>query len=263
VNDKWSVGGSFGLVYAQAEQKIFADTSVPPTFSGIEIEDASSLRTSFKLGIQYQATAKLTLAATYTGKTELPLTDGQLKLNMTGAGLGVVKYDDVTLKGLALPEEIGVGAAYQMNDKLLLSLKINWINWSDAMKNNVLSASNPSNPALPDINSTSTMDWNNQLVFATGMAYRYSDKTTLYAGYNYGKNPIPKEHINPVVAGIFDHHLTFGGSYQFNKEWTFYSGIEYDFRKKVDYTNPELPFGNDAQLRNEAIWLHMMVSRQW
>lgn len=261
VNDKLSIGGSFGLVYAQAEQKIFPDTSVPP--AGIKIEDASSLRTSFKLGIQYQATAKLKLAATYTGKTELPLTDGKLKLNMTGAGMGIVKYDDVTLKGLALPEEIGVGAAYQMNDKLLLSLKVNWINWSDAMKNNVLSASNPSNPALPDINSTSTVNWNNQLVFATGMAYRYNNKMTLYAGYNYGKNPIPKEHTNPLVAGIFDHHLTFGGSYQLNKEWILYSGIEYDFRKKVDYTNPELPFGTDAQLRNEAVWLHMMVSRQW
>ncbi|HCO00308.1 MAG TPA: aromatic hydrocarbon degradation protein, partial [Methylophaga sp.] len=46
-------------------------------------------------------------------------------------------------------------------------------------------------------------------------------------------------------------------------EWIIYGGIEYDFRKKVDYTNSELPFGNDSQLRNEAVWLHMMVSRQW
>jgi long-chain fatty acid transport protein len=263
VNNKWSVGGSFGLVYAQAEQKIFPDTSAPPAFAGIEIDDATSLRTSFKLGIQYRATPKLTLAASYTGKTELPLTDGELKLNMTGAGLGVVKYDDVSLKGLALPEEIGVGAAYQMNEKLLLSLKVNWLNWSDAMKKTELRATDPSVAGLPDINSTSTMNWNNQLVFATGMAYRYNDKLTLYSGYNYGKNPIPKEHTNPVVAGIFDHHLTFGGSYQYNSEWIIYGGIEYDFRKKVDYTNSELPFGNDSQLRNEAVWMHMMVSRQW
>lgn len=262
VNSKWSVGGSFGLVYAQAEQKIFPDTSVPG-FSGIEIDEASSLRTSFKLGIQYRATPKLTLAATYTGKTELPLTDGELKLNLNNAGLGIVKYNDVSLKGLALPEEIGVGAAYQMNDKLLLSLKINWLNWSDAMQQTELSATDPAIAGLPDIYSTSTMNWDNQLVFATGMAYRYNEKLTWYAGYNYGKNPIPKENTNPVVAGIFDHHLTFGGRYQYNSEWTIYGGIEYDFRKKVDYTNDELPFGQDAQLRNEAVWLHMMVSRQW
>jgi long-chain fatty acid transport protein len=65
-----------------------------------------------------------------------------------------------------------------------------------------------------------------------------------------------------VIAGIFDHHLTAGMGYKYNKEWTIFSGLEYDFRKKVDYNNAELPFG-DAQVRNEAIWLHMMVSRQW
>lgn len=262
VNDKWSVGGSFGLVYAQAEQKIFPNTSVPG-FAGIDVKDATSLRTSFKLGVQYQATPKLTLAATYTGKTELPLTDGQLKLNLTNDGLGIVKYDDVSIKGLALPEEIAVGAAFQMNEKLLLSFKLNWINWSDAMRQNVLTARDPSIAGLPEINSTSTLNWNNQLVFATGMAYQYNEKLTWYAGYNYGKNPIPKGSTNPLVAGIFDHHLTFGGSYQLNPEWTLFGGIEYDFRKKVDYTNPELPFGENAQLRNEAIWLHMMISRRW
>ena len=263
VSDKWSVGGSFGLVYAQAEQKIFPDTSVASVFSGIDIKDATSLRSSFKLGVQYQATPKLTLAATYTGKTELPLSDGKLKLNRTADGLGVVKYDDVSLKGLALPEEIAIGAAYQWNKKLLVAVKLNWLNWSDAMQENVLTARKPELAGLPDISSRSTMDWDNQLVIATGMAYEYSDRLTWYAGYNYGKNPIPSEYSNPVVAGIFDHHLTFGGRYQYNSEWTIYGGIEYDFRKKVDYTNTELPFGADAQLRNEAVWLHLMVSRQW
>ncbi len=263
VNDKWSVGGSFGLVYAQAEQKIFPNTSVPPDFAGISIKGADSLRTSFKLGIQYQATPQLTLAAAYTGKTELPLSGGQLKLNMTGAGLGVVKYRDVKLNGLALPEEIAVGAAYQMNERLLLSLKINWINWSDAMRSNVLIARKPDNAALPDILNTAAMDWNNQLVYALGMAYRYNDKLTWYAGYNYGKNPIPKNNSNPVVAGIFDHHLTFGGSYQLSSEWLMFAGIEYDFRKKVNYSNSDLPFADNAQLRNEAVWLHVMLSRRW
>lgn len=262
VNKKWSVGGSFGLVYAQAEQKIFPDTSVPG-FAGIEVEDATGLRTSYKLGLQYQATPTLTLAAAYTGKTELPLTDGYLELNLSSQDLGVVRYSDVTIKGLALPEEIALGAAYQVNDKLLLSFKLNWINWSDAMQQNVLIARNPGAPGLPNINSTSTLNWRNQLVFATGLAYRYNDTLTWYAGYNYGRNPIPKESTNPLVAGIFDHHVTFGGSYKLNPEWTLFSGVEYDLHNTVNYTNPELPFGQDSQLRNEAVWLHMMVSRQW
>ena len=262
VNDKWSIGGSFGLVYATAEQKVFPNTSQGP-FAGLDIKNATSLETSFKLGVQYRATPKLTLAATYTGETELPLTGGKLKLNLTDAGLGIVTYSDVKIEGLTLPREIAVGAAYQMNEKWLLAMKLNWINWSDAMKNTVLTAKSPNNPSAANIQSTSTMDWDDQWVLATGLAYNYTDKTTLYAGYNYGKNPIPAQHSNLTVAGIFEHHLTFGAGYQYSPLWTVFAGIEYDVRKKVNYTNPELPFGTNAQLRNEAVWLHMMVSRQW
>ncbi|SIS81152.1 OmpP1/FadL family transporter [Neptunomonas antarctica] len=150
-----------------------------------------------------------------------------------------------------------------MNDKWLLAMELNWINWSDAMKNVVLTAKSPDSSAVADIQSTTTMDWNDQWVLATGIAYSYSDKTTIYAGYNYGKNPIPAQNNNPTLAGIFEHQLTFGAGYQFSPLWTVFAGIEYDVRKKVDYTNYELPFGENSQLRNEAIWLHMMVSRQW
>ena len=203
VNDNWSIGGSFGLVYATAEQKVFPNTSQGP-FAGLDIKNATSLETSFKLGVQYRATPKLTLAATYTGETGLPLTGGKLKLNLTDAGLGIVTYSDVKIEGLTLPREIAVGAAYQMNEKWLLAMKLNWINWSDAMKNTVLTAKSPNNPSAANIQSTSTMDWDDQWVLATGIAYRYSEKTMLYAGYNYGKNPIPAQHSNLTVAGIFD-----------------------------------------------------------
>jgi long-chain fatty acid transport protein len=267
VNDSLLIGGSFGLVYAQAEQKIFPNTSTTATstpFFGVDVQDMASLRTSFKLGLQYQATPTLKLAATYTSKTELPLTGGEAKFNMSSIGLGTVTYSKVKIKGLALPREVGLGAAYLWDDDLLLSLKINWVNWSDAMEKTTLTASNPNNTgALANISSTSTLNWHNQWVIATGAAFTYDDRTTLYAGYNYGKNPIPKAHTTPLIAGIFEHHITLGGSYKYTRDWTIYSGLEYDVRKKVNYTNPELPFGNNAQLRNEAIWLHFMVSKQW
>jgi len=255
VTDRLSLGGSFGLVYATAEQKLFPDTAG----AGIKIKGLDSLRTSLKLGMQYKATPDLTLAATYTEKTKLPLSGGKLQLN---TGTGFVTYRDVKLKGLALPREVGLGAAYQAKDDLLLSVKFNWVNWADVIVDNTLTASDPDIP-LPNISSTAQSNWRNQWVIATGLAYDYSDKTTLYAGYNYGKNPIPKEHITPLVAGIFEHHLTLGAAYQYNRDWKLTSGIEYDARKSVKYTNAELPFGADAKLTNEAIWLHFMVSRTW
>lgn len=99
-------------------------------------------------------------------------------------------------------------------------------------------------------------------MIALGTAYELNDKTTLYAGYNYGKNPIPRSHTTPFIAGILEHHYTAGAAYKFTPEWTFTGGFEYSPVVKVNYNNPELPFGN-AQLRNEALFLHFMLSRQW
>lgn len=257
VNERLALGASLGLINATLKQQIFPNT----LGAGIKIKDLSSLRTQLKLGLQYKARPDLTLAASYTEKTELALSGGQLRLK-TGAD-SVANYHDVNLRGLALPREIGLGAAYQANDAWLLSLKVNWIHWSDALEKTRLSATEPDAAAPPAISSTSTFNWHNQLVLATGLAYQYDDKITLYAGYNYGKNPVPKAHTRPLAPAIFEHHVTFGGAYQYNRLWKLFGGVEYALNKGVKYTNTELPFGANSQLNNEAIWLHLQASRSW
>ncbi len=49
------------------------------------------MQAGLKLGLQYQASDTLMLGATYTHKTELPLTGGTLISNMTSIGLGRVR----------------------------------------------------------------------------------------------------------------------------------------------------------------------------
>ncbi|MEZ0287727.1 MAG: OmpP1/FadL family transporter, partial [Methylophilus sp.] len=103
VTDRLSLGASLNIVYASIEQDFFANTSVGTAFAGYKLEDASAVRTGFKLGMQYRVTPTLTLAATYSEKTELPLTGGTLVADFTGAGLGKVRYSDASVKGFALP----------------------------------------------------------------------------------------------------------------------------------------------------------------
>lgn len=266
VTDKLSVGVSYGLVYASLDQKLFPNTStLGAPFFGYELKGANTLKTSFKMGMQYRATPKLMLGAAFTEKTSLPLTGGRLSFNETSAGLGIVNYRNATIDGFALPREVAIGAAFQATDDLLLSLKLNWINWGGAMNTSTLTATDPSSPSAlgPQFTANSALDWKNQWVIATGLAYKLNDKTTLYAGHNYGKNPVPTSTTTPNLAAILEHHYTFGAAYKFDPEWTFTGGIEYDPQVKVDYTNVQLPFGTNSELRNEAVFLHFMVSREW
>lgn len=97
-------------------------------------------------------------------------------------------------------------------------------------------------------------------MFATGLAYSLSDQTTLYAGYNYGKNPVPAQNASPLLAAILEHHVIVGMATQVNQEWKFTGGLEYMFPAEVNYSSPL--FGQ-AEVRNEAVFLHLMLSRRW
>lgn len=262
INDAWSVGASLAITYASVRQGFFPNTSVAAApFAGYSLKDASALKVGFKLGVQYRVNPSLTLAATYTEKTELPLTDGELRANYSGMGLGTVTYGNAGVTGLALPREIALGVAFKPVDAWLLSFKVNWINWADAIKSVTLRATDPDNPMAPAAYQIVTPgDWKNQWVFATGLAYSWDELTTLYAGHNYGSNPIPSQNASPLLAGILKHHVTLGVARQISPQWRMTGGLEYMLPVKESYTSPL--FGN-AEVRNEALFLHLMLSRRW
>jgi long-chain fatty acid transport protein len=261
VDDKLSLGASLGIVYAGIEQKLFPETSSAAPFAGYALKDAAALKAGFKLGAQYQVNPSLTLAATYTEKTQLPLTGGSLVANYTATGFGKVNYGDARVTGFALPREIAVGLAFKPSEPWLVSFKLNWINWANAIKTVTVRATNPDNGAAPAVYElVSPADWENQWVIASALAYAWDDRTTIYAGHNYGKNPIPARNSSPLLAGILEHHLTFGIARQINPDWKLTGGVEYMLPVKVNYSNTL--FGS-AEVRNEALTFHAMVSRRW
>jgi len=260
VTDNLSIGGSVSLIYASIEQKFFYDTPPAPGFAGFENKGADTIRFGFKLGAQYKLNEQWTLGASYTEKTELPLTGGTAKFNF--GTLGIVKYDNLSIKGFALPREIAIGAAFKPTADLLLSAKINWINWADAINDVTTRWSDTSSSFAPAVMvNINQQDWQNQLVYALGAAYNYDEKTTLYAGYNYGKNPVPKNNSSALLAATLEDHITLGFARKLDETWKLTSGIEFLLPKKVTYDSPL--FGNNAEVRNEGFFIHSMLSKSW
>lgn len=262
INEQLSVGASVSLVYAAIDQKLFPDTSVAAApFAGYQLKGADALEAGFRLGVQYRVSEALTLGASYTSRTELPLTGGSLVADYSDMGLGRVRYADASVTGFALPREIALGAAIRPADKWLLSFELNWINWSDAVNTVTVRATGPDNGAAPAVYElASAGDWDDQWVIASALAYDWDARTTLYLGHNYGRNPIPARNSSPLLAGIIEHHVTAGMARQITPEWRLTGGLEYMLPVKVDYSNAL--FG-PAQVRNEALTLHLMVSRRW
>lgn len=270
VSDRLGLGASLPINYADVRQKIFPATSVfnpgnpAASFFGYELKDAKTLKAGFKLGVQYYANDDLTLGAAYSHKTKLPLRDGTLTANMNAAGLGLVRYRDARVEGLALPHEVAMGFAYKLQPGILLSFKYAWLNWADAIRTSTLTASSPDNALAPPVlSSVAVNNWRDQHVFAMGAEFDIAARTKLRVGYNYGRQPVPLQNLSPLLAVIGEHHFTAGVARDLGGGWSLAFGMEYQRGAKAVYTNPALPFGPNAEERSNFPAFDLMLSKRW
>ena len=165
------------------------------------------------------------------------------------------------MSGLNLPQEVGLGAAVLVNPNLLIATEVKWIDWSSALTTSTLSATNPDNASAPSVQQlTSNMYWRDQFVLAIGIAYNVTNNSIFRAGYNFGRNPVPKANLNPLLPAISQHTLTVGAGYHLNEKWQVDGGLEYILKEAVRYTNVSSPFGPDAQEVNEVLALHLRLT---
>ena len=147
-----------------------------------------------------------------------------------------------TLK-LENPAQYGVGAAYKGLDKWVLSADVKYLDWGNA-------------------DGYSDFDWEGQTVYAVGVQNKTTDKLTLRAGWNYGKNPV-KEHqnFNPMGStdvqgtsmntfgyeyfrvigfpGVTEHHLTLGAGYEFSPKFALNLGYKKAFATTIKETSSD------------------------
>ncbi len=130
-------------------------------------------------------------------------------------------YDNLKL---ANPAQYGAGVAYKGLDKWLFTADVKYIDWANAK-------------------GYKDFDWQSQTVYAVGVQNKTTDKLTLRAGWNYGKNPVKKhnnfnaggattiqgtpmsefgyEYFRIVgFPGIVENHFTLGAGYEFSPKFT-------------------------------------------
>ena len=270
LNDKLAIGASAVITYSDLEQEIFPNTSVLNvanpnlSFFGLDIKDTYTIEPGFKIGFMYKLSEKTKFGMSYTSKVELDLEDGEADVNLTALGLGVVKYDDVKASGVDQPQELGIGLSHQFNNKFLLALELNWLNWKNAIRRSKIEISEPENPAAPSVLLQElNLDWRDQYVMSVGAEYKLNEKIILRGGYNYARNPIPDRSISPLLSPITEHHITAGLEYKLGDKWSAVTTIEYDVNASATYTNSQLPFGENSKIEGEFIAIHSLLSRRW
>jgi long-chain fatty acid transport protein len=269
IDEHWSIGGALVLTYADDKEELFPDTSVftgdPSTsFFGFSVKGLKATGVGAKLGAQYKTGHGVTVGAAYTTPTRLKFKDGHYISNQSSIGAGMVEYRDAKADGIDLPQELGVGIAIQSTPAFLWSAEIDWINWSNAVKKTTLHVKDPDS-ATPFSSFTFVdhPDWNNQIVYALGLAYSVTDTLTLRAGYNYAKQPVPSQSLSPLLCPIGEQHIGLGLAYHLRKTWRVDFSYLLDRRNSETYTNPNIPFGTNTVAESRAHSYYASLIHTW
>lgn len=262
-----SLGISAGINFARLDQEIFFDTSASAgsaNFFGSKLKGAIAVAPGGRVGATWAVTPAFVAGVSYTPKMALDFKGGELISNQAVSGFGKVQYNSAEARGQALPEEYGFSWTYKPAADWAISNRIAWLRWSRAIGRTYSFAKDPvGSTNSPVLSESLAQNWRDQLVLAVGVEHKIAENTRLRAGYNYGRNPIPKMVTSPLNNAINEHHITLGVGFQYRPGFLVDAAFAYLPRKTVDYNNPYIGIGPGARLKVEQLQFGVQTSMTW
>lgn len=274
LNDQLSIGASLGINYALARQEVFANSSVleitdlEKSLFGARLDGVSAFALNGIFGLKYAVSPGAVIGLSYRSPTKLNLKDGELTVNYQAFGAGRLVYEDTRLSGLSLPQDVQLGAIFSPARGWLLTTELNWIDWSRAVGDVTLSAgdvqSNPNPLLIPsEIRSVQPLQLKDQYVLSFGVIHALNEQTSLMAGYNYARQPVPAQNNTPLFTLLPEQHFTFGISRVLGEAWDLHVGVQYVARSSLRYNNPAFRYTQDARDIQHYISTNLTFTRHW
>jgi long-chain fatty acid transport protein len=221
VNSRYSVGVSLNIDYQAVafKQRVSADTdgngSAETVMQNFDLSrGASGFGLGLGLGLLYDVTDRVTVGFNYKSKQQFAPMEFQLGFGDISNGPGNEAPAGTYKLDLDFPQQAAIGVAVDATPRLTVSADVKWIEWSDTMDK--LAVEGPGGMVVP-------MDpgWEDQTVFAMGLAYALNDKVNLRAGYNYAKSPFGEEQVsyNLILPAIVETHYSAGMDVDLNNHW--------------------------------------------
>jgi len=174
-----------------------------------------------KLGFTYKLNDALSVGGVYQTASNLPdLKDGAYKV-----------------EGFDMPPTLALGLAWQASERLMVAADLKDVMWGSSM--NTVTIYRDGTVVAPF-----RQDWDDQIVLALGLAYKFNDAFTGRIGYNHGTNPIPDQFVSYLWPATVENHYTAGFGYAFNRQSALNFALSYVPQVSVTGTGPTPPNGN-------------------
>jgi long-chain fatty acid transport protein len=218
----WSLGFGPSIIYSQLRTDISTGDNVASQTKGNKEWD-KSWGAGFSLGV-YKRWEKWAFGAGYTS---------------TQWTQGFDKYDDV-FGPIDQPQNLQAGLSYEVVAGVKLLLDYKWIDWTSV-------------DFFGDNASKGGYGWSDSHILKTGVLWDVTAKTTLRAGYSYGKSPMGSEDVfaNSLFPTPIEHHVSCGFTHKITETLDFSMSYIHGFKKSFTEDNKDIAVGGGTEVSLE------------
>lgn len=223
ITDRLSIGGTLGVAigYVELNGPFYAQSGpLAGAPSLLNLHGLGAAPTG-GFGIQYLWTPKTTLGLAYTSPTDIHQAGTARATVFTGGPPLYSAFDSTTT--IVWPQSLAAGFKHSLCCCRRVSADVIWYNWADAFNQIGMTFTNPSNPVVPALLHTSTLNsplplnWHDSVSLRLGYEWEPTFIDTVRAGYVYHTSPASGGTLSPYLDGILTHTFSLGYSHRFER----------------------------------------------
>ena len=217
LSDNLSVAAGVSYVYSTIVFDLVQPipVAIPPLEVPVTFE-ATGDGWSFNAGALYKG-EKFSLGFNWRSGFTIDY-DGDLTLDLGSIVPGTV-LPGTAVTEFSIPHILGIGAAFNLTDKLTLTADVHYILWSSydefVVEVDVPNIEAYYPPGIPD--KEVEENWEDSFIYRVGMQYQVNDDFALRAGFLYDQTPQPVETMDPILPDSDRWALTAGFGYKVGK----------------------------------------------
>ena len=199
VNDMISVGGAVRGVYSDVLLSQYAGAAGTATLKG------DDWGINYSLGLLITPTETTRIGIGFNSKTDI-------KYKGTARFSGAPVLNSTITAKLKTPETLTIGLRQQVGEDFTVLLGFEWANWSRMKQLNPIVTS-----GLATLTAT-PFNWKDSYYYSIGGEYKYSEDTTLRAGFAFEDSPVPDATRGVRIPDANRYWLSIGASHQVNDD---------------------------------------------
>jgi long-chain fatty acid transport protein len=268
LNDRLSIGGTFGLALSHIEMQGPYFLQSPGPFQGTPLKLGvydTGVAPTWSAGLQYQLSDKTTLGLSYQSETCVNM-DGSARFEVPL--MGISEYN--AHMRMIWPQTAGIGIRHEICPERIISADIVWAGWWSAFNKFDLNFDNPSNPVYaavigPGIAEQFPLGWRDAVSLRLGYEKHFENNHIVRIGYVYHRSPVPNETLTPFMPNTLVHAFSAGYGWTTQKCWNIDLAYQFAFGPENRVGRSDF-IGNDfdnSVYQVQAHWLSVSLMKKF